>query len=63
MIYSIVIAVFASIIAPFGSFFASGVKRAFKIKDYGSIIPGHGDRTNRFASQGLMAGFVFFYLT
>ena len=27
-----VLAVFASIIAPFGGFFASGVKRAYKIK-------------------------------
>ena len=35
-------AVFASIIAPFGGFFASGFKRAFKIKDFGDMIPGHG---------------------
>jgi len=35
-------AVFASVIAPFGGFFASGFKRAFKIKDFGDMIPGHG---------------------
>ncbi|KAL5019212.1 hypothetical protein ScPMuIL_004934 [Solemya velum] len=27
---------------PFGGFFASGFKRAFKIKDFGDTIPGHG---------------------
>jgi phosphatidate cytidylyltransferase len=32
-------AVFASIIAPFGGFFASGFKRAFKLKDFGDSIP------------------------
>ena len=34
--------VFASLIAPFGGFFASGFKRAFRIKDFGDLIPGHG---------------------
>ena len=31
-IHGFVIAIFASLIAPFGGFFASGVKRAFRIK-------------------------------
>jgi phosphatidate cytidylyltransferase len=35
-----VLAVFASIFAPFGGFFASGFKRAFKMKDFGDTIPG-----------------------
>lgn len=42
------IATFASLIAPFGGFFASGVKRAFRIKDFGDTIPGHGGITDRF---------------
>ncbi|KAE8673562.1 Phosphatidate cytidylyltransferase 1 [Hibiscus syriacus] len=42
---------FASIIAPFGGFFASGFKRAFKIKDFGDSIPGHGGFTDRMDCQ------------
>ena len=38
-------ATFASLIAPFGGFFASGLKRTFKIKDFGDLVPGHGGIT------------------
>ena len=44
-------AIFASIIAPFGGFFASGFKRGFKIKDFGDSIPGHGGMTDRMDCQ------------
>ncbi len=40
----LVLAIFASVVAPFGGFFASGFKRAFKIKDFGDSIPGHGGK-------------------
>ena len=60
---SIVIASFASLIAPFGGFFASGVKRAFRIKDFGDTIPGHGGITDRFDCHGLMGFFIYIYLT
>eukprot|EP00835_Amoeboradix_gromovi_P000027 NODE_1_length_95616_cov_0.657642.p27 type:complete len:352 gc:universal NODE_1_length_95616_cov_0.657642:2912-3967(+) len=39
--HALIMVCFASIIAPFGGFFASGVKRAFKIKDFADFIPGH----------------------
>ncbi|CAI8583291.1 unnamed protein product [Vicia faba] len=52
---------FASIIAPFGGFFASGFKRAFKIKDFGDSIPGHGGFTDRMDCQMVMAVFVYIY--
>lgn len=32
LLHSVILAMFASFIAPFGGFFASGFKRAFKIK-------------------------------
>ena len=62
-LHSIVIASFASLIAPFGGFFASGVKRAFRIKDFGDTIPGHGGITDRFDCHGLMGIFIYIYLT
>jgi phosphatidate cytidylyltransferase len=42
---------FASLVAPFGGFFASGFKRAFDIKDFGQSIPGHGGMTDRMDCQ------------
>lgn len=46
-----VLSLFASVIAPFGGFFASGFKRGFKIKDFGNSIPGHGGMTDRMDCQ------------
>lgn len=49
--HALVLSMFASIIAPFGGFFASGFKRGFKIKDFGDSIPGHGGMTDRMDCQ------------
>ncbi|KAF9130119.1 hypothetical protein BGX30_013634 [Mortierella sp. GBA39] len=57
----IIMACFASLIAPFGGFFASGFKRAFKIKDFGQSIPGHGGITDRMDCQFLMGLFSYMY--
>lgn len=56
-----VMATFASLIAPFGGFFASGLKRTFKVKDFGDSIPGHGGMTDRMDCQFIMGFFVFMY--
>lgn len=58
----VMLGVFASLIAPFGGFFASGFKRAFKIKDFGDLIPGHGGLMDRFDCHYVMATFVNVYL-
>ena len=50
-LHALVMALFASLIAPFGGFFASGFKRSFKIKDFGDSIPGHGGMTDRMDCQ------------
>ena len=52
---------FASLIAPFGGFFASGLKRAFKVKDFGDTIPGHGGIVDLFDCQFLMGFFSYLY--
>ncbi|KAI1383831.1 phosphatidate cytidylyltransferase [Hypoxylon trugodes] len=59
--HSIILASFASLIAPFGGFFASGLKRTFKIKDFGDSIPGHGGMTDRMDCQFIMGFFAFIY--
>lgn len=63
VLHSVSMSVFASIIGPFGGFFASGFKRAFKIKDFGDTIPGHGGFMDRVDCQLLMATFVHVYLS
>lgn len=60
--HSIAISLFSSLIAPFGGFFASGLKRAFNIKDFGHSIPGHGGITDRMDCQLMMATFSYLYL-
>ncbi|KIH63139.1 phosphatidate cytidylyltransferase [Ancylostoma duodenale] len=60
--HAIVMALFASLLGPFGGFFASGFKRAFKIKDFGDVIPGHGGLMDRFDCQLLMGTFVSVYI-
>ncbi|GMI24204.1 hypothetical protein TeGR_g6525 [Tetraparma gracilis] len=54
-LHSIPLSLFASVMAPFGGFLASGIKRAYKIKDFDSFIPGHGGIMDRMDCQFLMA--------
>ena len=54
-------ACFISIVAPFGGFFASGFKRAFKVKDFGDLIPGHGGIVDRMDCQIVTGLFVYVY--
>ncbi|GME97364.1 unnamed protein product [Ambrosiozyma monospora] len=60
-LHSMVLATFASLFAPFGGFFASGLKRAVKVKDFGDTIPGHGGVTDRMDCQFLMGSFSYLY--
>jgi len=61
IIHGMVLAAFASTLGPFGGFFASGVKRAFRVKDFADLIPGHGGVTDRMDCQLLMGAFTFVY--
>ncbi|EDR11846.1 uncharacterized protein LACBIDRAFT_232085 [Laccaria bicolor S238N-H82] len=60
-LHLLLLAFFASLVAPFGGFFASGFKRAFNIKDFGHSIPGHGGMTDRMDCQFLMGVFTYVY--
>ncbi|KAK9171297.1 Phosphatidate cytidylyltransferase [Cryptosporidium meleagridis] len=59
--HAIAIGIFAAFVAPFGGFFASGLKRALRIKDFGTAIPGHGGITDRFDCQILIGLFTYLY--
>lgn len=61
-LHGLVLGAFASLVAPFGGFFASALKRSFHLKDFGNLIPGHGGMTDRMDCQGVMAVCTYFYL-
>jgi phosphatidate cytidylyltransferase len=58
-LHAISLSLFASLVAPFGGFLASAIKRAYRIKDFDSIIPGHGGLMDRFDCQMIMALFTW----
>ena len=61
-LHALSFAFFAAVIAPFGGFFASGFKRALRVKDFGATIPGHGGITDRMDCQIVMAVFSYIYI-
>jgi len=60
-IHCFFIALFISLIGPFGGFLASGFKRAYKLKDFGHSIPGHGGILDRFDVHIFVAFFTSTY--
>lgn len=60
-LHTLPMALFASLIAPFGGFFASGFKRGVNLKDFGDSIPGHGGIADRMDCQLLMGVFAYLY--
>ena len=57
-----VFAVLGSIVAIIGDLTASIIKRNFNVKDFGSIIPGHGGIMDRFDSVLFVAPLLYLYL-
>ena len=52
---------FASLVAPFGGFMASAIKRAYHKKDFDSLIAGHGGLMDRMDCQLMMLAFTAFH--
>jgi len=53
-IHALSLGLFASFVAPFGGFLSSAIKRAYGIKDFNNLIPGHGGMMDRFDCQFVM---------
>jgi|Transcript_79488 phosphatidate cytidylyltransferase len=53
-LHAMALGALASIVAPFGGFLASAIKRAYGIKDFADLIPGHGGVMDRIDCQLLM---------
>ena len=60
-IWVLMIITFAgSIISQIGDLLASGIKRDHNIKDYGTLIPGHGGIMDRFDSVIFVIPCIYF---
>ncbi len=55
----VIIIIIASILAQFGDLVASYIKREVGIKDFGSILPGHGGILDRFDSVIVVVSFLY----
>ncbi len=53
---------FCSLVAQLGDLAASSIKRECQIKDFGSIMPGHGGVLDRFDSILFVAPLVYYYI-
>lgn len=63
IIHFVLIGVLSSIAAQIGDLIASAIKRTINIKDFGSIMPGHGGIIDRFDSILFVSPIVYFYIT
>lgn len=54
-----ILGAFISVISQIGDFFASAIKRNCGIKDFGSIMPGHGGMLDRFDSVLMISPIVY----
>lgn len=56
-------AFFGSVFSQIGDLCASAIKRHYAIKDYGTIIPGHGGVLDRFDSSIVTAPMIFIFMS
>lgn len=59
----VIIGLLGGILGQFGDLTASSIKRTAKIKDFGSIIPGHGGILDRFDSILFTSFLVYYYIS
>jgi phosphatidate cytidylyltransferase len=59
--HGLFLALYVSLVSPFGGFLASAVKRAHGAKDFGALIPGHGGVVDRFDCQVVSKKYMIAY--
>ena len=59
----IIIAFVGALISMVGDLAASAIKRNYEVKDYGTLIPGHGGILDRFDSVIFTAPMIYFLST
>lgn len=57
-----VIAAICALVSQVGDLAASAIKRNYEVKDYGTVIPGHGGILDRYDSVLFVAPFVYYLL-
>ncbi len=55
----IILGAVTSVVAQFGDISASLIKRTFKVKDFGTLLPGHGGVMDRFDSVLFVSPFLY----
>ena len=63
LIFCLMYCFFSALIAPFAGFFASGMKRAYKIKDFSDTLPGHGGFVDRLDCHIITLMFNYFMIS
>jgi phosphatidate cytidylyltransferase len=61
-IHFLMIGIICGVLAQIGDWSASAIKRYTGVKDFGTIMPGHGGVLDRFDSILMIAPFVYHYL-
>lgn len=61
-IHGLAYGTFSSLVAPFGGFLASAIKRGYDIKDFDNIIPGHGGVMDRMDCQLIIHLFTYVHI-
>jgi len=59
----LILSVLCAVVAQLGDLSASVMKRSFKVKDFGHVIPGHGGIVDRVDSLMFVAPLVYYFIT